>query len=150
MLDLDGFRERTIVPPEDVNALEARREGFIARRLAYWSSLIEARLRKRYVVPFVAPVPDIVLGWLVDLVTVDVYNARGWNPSDEQAAEIVQAKTDALELLKEAADSETGLFDLPLRNDLPTSAIVADVPFGYSEQDPYTAFDRQAEVFRGR
>lgn len=150
MLDLAKFRERTIVPPEDVDALEVRRPGFIVKRLAYWSSLIEARLRKRYAVPFADPVPEIVLGWLVDLVTVDVYNARGWNPSDEQAAEIVQAKADALDLLKEAADSETGLFDLPLREGVAESAIVADVPFGYSEQDPYTAFDRQEEAMRGR
>lgn len=149
-LDVDGFRLRTAMPLEDVDDLEQRFPGFLAARLAVASSEITSRLRKRYSAPFAAPVPEVVLGWLVALVTPVAYLRRGVNPADEQFASIVEEAKLAREQMKEAADAEEGLFDLPLRADTTTSGISQGGPMVYSEASPYEWTDVQAEVIRGR
>ena len=59
----------------------------------------------------------------------------GWAKADQERVELE---------LKEAADAEKGLFELPLRaTDTTGSAINAGGPMGYSEQSPYTWTDRQ-------
>lgn len=138
------------MPSEDVDELEARRPGFIAQRLEIGTSRINGRLRKRYAAPFASPVPEIVLGWLDAVVTLEAYIARGWNPSDEQSKQISDAAAQAFADLKEAADSEIGLFDLPLREDTTAEGISRGGPLGYSESDPYTWTDLQREAARGR
>jgi hypothetical protein len=101
-------------------------------------------------VPFASPAPEIVLGWIVAMTTPEAYRKRGWDPGEKQSAQIEQDRTDALSELKEAADSSEGLFDLPLREDVSTSGIVAGGPLGYSEPSPYDWLDVQREVLRGR
>jgi hypothetical protein len=150
LLSLEEFTTRTNMPSPDVALVETNKPGFIATRLAFWSSWIESRLRKRYAVPFSTPTPELVLGWLVDLVNPDVYRARGWNPGEAQSASIEQARTDALAALKEAADGELGLYDIPLREDSTTSGISRGGPLCYSEASPYDWIDRQKEAIRGR
>jgi hypothetical protein len=134
------------MPPEDVAYLETTFAGFLDARIAVRSSLINARLQKRYVVPFVPPYPETVLGWLTALVTVDAYKKRGWNPSDAQSAQVVQDAVDALAEMKEAADSAEGLFELPVRENNLTSAVSKGGPLGYSETSPYVGFDLQFET----
>jgi len=166
LLDLDEFAARTIAPASMVMGdffdptgawtdatLIAKRTAhrtFVQTQLIIGTSRIYARLRKRYAVPFVAPVPEIACGWLVALVTPMVYRRRGIDPSDEQIESLDAAAAQALDELKEAADSEVGLYDLPLLStakggdDGPTLG----GPFGYSEASPYTWTDRQAEAVK--
>lgn len=47
-LDLLGFRRRTIMPAQDVDVLAELSPGFIEARIALRTSLVNARLRKRY------------------------------------------------------------------------------------------------------
>jgi hypothetical protein len=114
------------------------------------TSRIFGRLRKRYAVPFASPVPVIAISWLTHITTVDAFQKRGWNPSDAESKQILDAATEAFAEIKEAADSETGLFDLPLREDTTESGIVHGGPQVYSEASPYDWLDTQAEAVRGR
>jgi hypothetical protein len=95
-------------------------------------------------------VPEIVLSWLVRISTLDAYLRRGFDPSSRQDAEIVKAAEAARAEVKEAADAQDGLWDLPLRQDAPgTSGITAGGPLGYAEASPYDWTDRQIEAVRG-
>lgn len=103
------------------------------------TAYIEARLRKRYTVPFAAPVPEVILRWLAAFMTRDCYGRRGFNPASEQdnSAVLGMAETAEKELL-EAADSDTGLFEIPITDTTPaTSAVVDGGPYSYSEAGPY-------------
>jgi len=143
------WRTRTVMPSADVDALDVGEPGFLGSRIAFQQGKIEARLAKRYATPFASPVPEIVLGWLTDLVTFDAYMKRGFNPAAEQDSEIKAAATTALEEVKEAAESKEGLFELPLREDMKgSSAIDRGGSFGYSEASPYAWTDRQREEVR--
>lgn len=146
-LTLVEFVVRTVMPSEDVYELETRAPGFILARLTVWTSKINARLRKRYAVPFDAPVNEIVLGWLAAIVTVEAYQKRGWNAADEQAAQIKADRDEAIAELKEAADSQAGLFDLPLRQNTTADGISRGGPLASSDASPYALLD--AEALRG-
>lgn len=148
-LTLAEFKARSIMFPADVDALETLRPGYTDTRIAVWQSVIDSRLRKRYAAPFASPVPEIVLGWLVSFVTHDAQRARGVNPEDPTIVMMTDDKTLADTQMKEAADSDTGLFDLPLRQDLQNSAVAFGGPMGYSETSPYVSADRQASIGRG-
>ena len=149
-LDIAGFKARTQMPSADVDRLEVDFPGYIVRRCTVRYSWICARLAKRYAVPFATPVPEVILGWLVSLVEPDAYRKRGWNPGDEQTADIEQGAKDAREEIALAADSENGLFDLPLREDTSESGISKGGPLGYSETSPYDWIDVEAEALFGR
>jgi hypothetical protein len=155
-LDVTELKARTIAPASLVDGLHlpagADRtawEEFVEHRLVVGTSEINARLRKRYAVPFEAPVPEMVLAWLTAIVTPKLYERRGWDPSDAQAVEILAEAERSREQMKEAADSEIGLYDLPLLNDVTTDGISKGGPFGYAEASPYSAFDVQVETIRG-
>lgn len=147
-LDVATFRARSLMPSEDVDDLEERSPGFVAARIAYHEGRINARLAKRYAVPFGAPVPEIVLGWLTDLVQLDCYLRRGFNPTSQQDGLIESSAQRAHDDIKEAADSATGLYDLPTRQDVADTAIARGGPFAYSEASPYEWTDRQREEVR--
>jgi len=118
--------------------------SFVNRRLAAQSSHINARLFKRCATPFVAPVPEIVLEWLERLVTRDCYVKRGFNPGDDAEDNEILARAVAAEAeIKEAADGKDGLFELPVRDDVTTTAVTKGGPLGYSESSPYVSFDLQ-------
>lgn len=126
------------MPDADVDRLQTQYPGFVAQKIVSIQARIEARLRKRYAIPFGSPAPEVAIEWLVALVTLALYQRRGWNPSSAENALIVDAAKLAGEEIKEAADSESGLFDLPLRADAPTTTgIAVGGPFVYSEASPY-------------
>ena len=147
-LTFEQWRDRSVARKAEADALYASVPEFFTARLQFHTTWIDGRLRKRYAAPFDAPVPDIVLGWLEALFTLDFYLRRGFNPESKQDAIIEErAKTAKAEIL-EAADSETGLFDLPLRQDTTTTGIVKGGPLGSSEESPYAWTDQQVRVAR--
>ncbi len=130
----------------DVDYVETDSPGFIAARILIRTSFINTRLRKRYgnSLPFVAPIPEAVLGWLVSLVTLDVLRKRGINPNDPAAELYREDFALALAEIKEAADSKDGLFDIPTGDPDPedgTSAVTTGGPLGYAEASPYVWAD---------
>lgn len=146
--DITGFRNLTVMPSELVDAVESIAAGWIDAQLAYWSAQIDTRLTKRYNTPFQSPYPVALVGWLVRIVTHRAYLRLGVKTSDEQYESIKQDAQDAWSEIKEAADSNTGLFDLPLRADVDKSGIRKGGPLYYSEQSPYVWADQQAYLGR--
>jgi len=146
------FRDRTTMPKADVDVVESIEAGYILNRLKFHTSRINSRLRKRYATPFAADGagPELALGWLTDIVTPEVWLKRGVNPEDPQYVAADRMRDLAFADLKEAADSDEGLFELPLRESTEgASGVTRGGPFGYAEASPYSAMDVQAEIVRG-
>lgn len=112
------------------------------------SSKIRARLVKRYAVDFTdpGPTPDVVLSWLRDLVDHDVQEYVGGTPEGREDEWIAKRAEKADAEIKEAADSEKGLFELPLRNTdlLGNSAINQGGPYVRSYLTPHDVNDYYA------
>ena len=123
--------------------------NFVEAKIASVQAWLEARLRKRYIIPLDKnrlKVPETALLWIARIVTRECYGRRGFNPTSEQdAAMVLELATTAEAEIKEASDSETGLFDLPLNEGDPddVSGVAEGFPLSYSETSPYVAFDRQ-------
>lgn len=147
-LDVAGFRARTTMPSEDVDALEVDSPDFLTTALGDNSDHLDARLRKRYVAPFEEPYPRAVIRWLTHLTTRDAYLKRGVSPTSEQDSVIISMAERAETEIQEAANAETGLFDLPLRADTTATGISLGGPLGYSEASPFVWQDIQAEIGR--
>jgi hypothetical protein len=148
-LTVTDFKTGSNMPDEDVDFLETAYPGYLDKRLLRVSATINALLKRLYAVPFEAPVPEIVLGWVTDIVTYDAYMKRGYNPGSQQDGQIKLDRDLAIAQIKEAGDSDEGLFDLPLRATAPeASGRTKSGPFGYSEQSPYVAFDVQVDAAR--
>jgi len=146
-LDLTTFKARTLAPATYADAVEAAEPGWVAGQLEYWSRWLDARLAKRYVVPFDATSPPVaVVGWLARLVTHQLYLKRGVDPTDAQVEAIRQDMLEAREEIKEAADAEGGLFELPLKSTTTAEGVTRGTPLGYSEADPYTWSVKQREA----
>lgn len=145
-LTLAQFKLRSLMPASDLDVIETVAPGFIDQQLESVSQWLDTRLRKRYAAPFAAPYPEAVLAWVARIVTVRCYLRRGVDPTDAQFSEIKADADAATAEVKEAADSNEGLFDLPLRGDVDASAIVRGGPYVYSEASPYVAFDLQRDT----
>lgn len=146
---LDEFKARSTMPPEYVDEIEERSPGFVMAAIESVSSLdINARLRKRYEVPFALPYPEAVKTWCARIVTMQCWKRRGYDPTDQSMQDAVKDRDEAKAEIKEAADSNEGLFDLPLRNDTTATGISKGAPFGYSEQSPYVWADAQVDTAR--
>lgn len=139
-----AFKARTVMPSGDVDDLESRSAGWLVARAAIISAKLDSRLSKRYAAPFESPFPETVVGWCADMLTRDAYLKRGVNPSDAQWVEIKAAAERADAEVKEAADSVSGLFELPLRNDTTAGGISRGGPRSYSEAGPYSWMTAQA------
>lgn len=147
-LDLAGFKGLSLLPEAKIDRVHAENPSFFAATLVERSAHINSRLAKRYAAPFAAPYPEVVLGWLTRLVDRRSLKKAGYDPEDLSAKEIIADEETALAEIKEAADSEKGLFDLPLRADTTASGISKGAPLGYSESSPYVGFDRQRSTGR--
>lgn len=150
-LDFDGFRNLSTIPSGFVDDVEKVSPGWIEGQLEYWARWIDSRLRKRYASPFAAfnatpPTPASVQGWLARIVTVRVWIKRGVDPNDLQFAAVQEDATAAQAEVLEAANSETGWFDLPLKGDEDGSAISRGNPRVYSEASPYVWTDVQSQA----
>lgn len=149
-LTVDEYKTLATIPSSFVVAVETASAGFTLARLELASARIDAKLRKRYEFPVTDPtkIPIVVKGWLVAIVTPEVFLKRGISGTDEQWAEYVRAADTAVKELDQAADSEKGLFDLPKRNDGSTESGIVGGTLVYSEQGPYVQADRQAAAGR--
>lgn len=143
------FKMRSLIPSDYVDAIEAVDAGWTALQLEEASAWIDSRLAKRYATPFASPYPIAVLSWLTRIVTVRCYLKRGVEATDEQFQAIQEDAAEARKECMEAADSNVGLFDLPLRSNTTASGIDRSGPFGYSEQSPYAWASQQRRVGRG-
>lgn len=137
------------MPGEDVDELEVSQPGFLAAQLDLISEGINDRLRKRYAVPFVAPVPKKILDWTQLIVTPRAYFKRGTNPSDQQIQKAWDWASEAEKQIDAAADAVNGMFELPLRQDSTASGVSKGGPFAHSEASPYVWADAQRETARG-
>lgn len=147
-LTYQKFRNLAVIPEAFIDDVEKTSPGWVANQLEYWARWLDARLRKRYASPFAAhdatpPTPATVQGWLARIVTVRVWLKRGVDPDDLQYVTIAQDAENAFAEVLEAANSDEGWFDLPLRTDANGSAITQGNPRAYSEQSPYVWTDRQ-------
>ena len=140
-LDIAALKLRSVMPPEFLDALETTQPGWLDAQLEQMSRWIDSRLMKRYSVPFVLPYPEVVCGWLARLVTFEAWQRRGWDPQDPQALQIQRAAEQVREDVKEAADANVGLYDLPTLEG--KSSITKPRTFGYTEQSPYVWTDQQ-------
>jgi hypothetical protein len=151
-LTVTEFKLRTIVPPTWVNDLETEQPGWLDAQLKQWSRWIDSRLRKRYAVPFDLTISsetasECVKNWLARLVTPVFLHRRGFRAADDETVKRVgEDEVETRAEIKEASDSVTGLFDLPLAGSSGKSAISKGGPHSYSEQSPYVWMDGQAET----
>ncbi|AUX25149.1 uncharacterized protein SOCEGT47_056930 [Sorangium cellulosum] len=143
---IEDVRDLGTLPEEDIDQLEAQYPGITLRLATKISGQFDARLIKRYAAPFQEPYPDSLVDNVARVVAYRLTLKRGFNPSSEQDQLIKEEKDEALAWLKEAADSEKGLIELPRRQETPggSSAIDKGGPFGYSEANPYLWTDAQA------
>lgn len=144
MLTLDQFKDRTTLPDTYVDEMENARPGWMAAQINLVTAWVNARLCKRYAVPFVDPAPEIVLGWVTALVTMRVWSRRGYDPNSPDMVEVLADLKLAKDEIKEAADSEVGLFELPLRSDTDVVGVTKGGPWSYTEASPYVWTSRQA------
>jgi Bacteriophage Mu, Gp36 len=146
-LDVDAFRNRTIMPQELIDRLEEVRPGWLAAQLESSSRWADMYLAKRYSVPFSAPYPEAVKSWVARMVTKGAYGAHGFPASEEQLALITSDSEKAEEEIKQAADGQLGLIDLA-----PSDQSAAKVMYGgtrvYSETSPYVSKDVQRTAAR--
>jgi hypothetical protein len=139
-----------IMPAEDIDALEALYPGIIAANVTGVSGLFDAGLIKRYAAPFQDPYPDALIWNVVQVVVGRLYLKRGYNPSSQQDQLIRKCHDDSLAWLREAADPDKGLVELPVKQATPglAAAVNSGAPLAYGEASPYTAMDRQAAAVR--
>lgn len=136
------------MPPEDIDALEQIYPGITLKTVTKVSGMYDARLRKRYEAPFASPYPDPLVFNVSRETAWRLWLKRGFNPSGAIDQLLEKEHLEAEAWVKEAADSETGLVELPVRQATPAeaSAINAGGPLGYSETSPYAWTTLQRET----
>jgi hypothetical protein len=144
-ISLERFKVLSVMPTEDIDAIEQKTAGWCEEQSNLISREIDARLCKRYAVPFDAPVSTVVEGWVSKILTPRAYWKRGTNPGDEQTRIINDAAQAAWLEVKEAADAKEGLFDLPRIEGSKESGVVRGGPLVYSETSPFVWRTRQGE-----
>lgn len=143
-LTLAEFKGESTMSNAAIDELESIAPGYIDRKIASVSASVDARLAKRYAVPFASPFPLAVVRWVSDIVTREAYLKRGVDSNDVAWATAIEpAATRAETELAEAAKSDTGLFDLPLRADTSATGISKGGPMMISSASPYAWRDDQ-------
>jgi hypothetical protein len=106
------------------------------------SGRADGRLRKRYETPVRNP-PDPLKMYVVAVVTRRAFLFRGVDPSSKQFQEITADASAAEADLKETADGEHGLWDLPIRTNSQASGVTKGGTRVYSAASPYVGNDEQ-------
>jgi hypothetical protein len=145
-LTLAAYRSITTLDGSIVDLCAAKGKD-VQRWLDLESAHIRSRLVKRYAIDWTEvtnqPVPDKIIQWLILLVDIPVCKCTGATPEgrvDDWAREDQARVNDEL---KEAADAENGLFELPLR-ETGASAIHIGVPHVVERLTPAGYWDTVA------
>ena len=146
-LALATYKQRTTIDASLVQLCENK-----GKDVAWWlesaSAQINTRLAKRYAVDFASPgpVPDQIIFWLIRLVNIDVWECAGGLPEGREDGWADAARKQVYEEIKEAADAENGLYELPLKNTdtLGSSAVNKGAPFVHEDATVHHAFARIA------
>jgi hypothetical protein len=147
--NLAAYEICSTLPLEWISEVATRHPGWVEKQIDLVSALeIDARLSKRYVTPFEAPYPLAIQSWAARILDARVLMRRGIDPVDDQYVAMLADATAAKAEVLEAANAETGLYDLPLRADTDASGLTRPAPRSYSEASPYVWTTRQA--VRGR
>lgn len=147
-LTLSDFKQISVVPAQFIDEIELRTPGWVEQRIRMISAYIDTRLSKRYATPFQDPCPFAVRDWIAKIVSMDCWLRRGVEPTDTEISEYKAQQQQAYDELKEAANSDTGLFDLPLRSDVDGTGISRGAPLATSQQSPYAWTTEQARIGR--
>ena len=142
------FTDRSPFGEDLAERLDQSRPGLLLKLASSISAEMDVRLGKKYLRPIPNP-PEIVKLWAADLLTPRAYEALGVRPTDEQQEQITARATQVYAFLKEAADSENGLLDLPLSATISTSGIQEPTILSQSEQSPYTWRHKQFDAVNG-
>jgi len=142
------FALRTVAPQSAIDEVTSLYPTWLQVQIDSLASIINARLAKRYAVPFPDPAPEQILSWLTRLVTVQLYFKRGFDPTDVQSAALIADRDTVYAEIKEAADAQAGLFELPLRSDQPQGSAVRSPILFQSDPTPFERIDRQAARYR--
>lgn len=146
-LTTDEFKLKTLVPVDLVDRVEARTPGWLAEQLALVSAYVSARLRKRYG-EWSSPYPYILGEWITHVVSLRVLLKGGVRADDEQYVTYKELHDQALKDITEAANGQSGLFDIALQDNASATGITRGGPASYTEASPYVGFDVQAELGR--
>jgi len=147
-LTLAEYRLRSRIPGSYIDDLEVAYAGYVDAMVAQVSAAIDARLAKRYAVPFDAPAPIAVQAWVTQIVDLQVWLKRGFDGTTLDGEQYVRASQQAYDEVREAADAKDGLYDLPLRSDTTASGIARTAIRWQSNASPYVARSKVAQ--RGR
>jgi hypothetical protein len=156
------FKDLSIMPSPDIDLIESLEAGWVQAQIDRVGAALDARLAKRYAVPFGgAPVidpplredvPQVIEDWITTIVTARAYAKRGVNPSSGElwfTEMVIEPMKAAGAAILEAANSDTGLFDLPLKESAaPAGGATRGGPKGYSEASPYVWTDAQVDAAR--
>lgn len=112
--------------------LLAAGQRFVEAQCAIFESKLHDQLRNRYAVPFLHP-NATAKGWIAAQVAFEVLRKRGVDPTDVMYGEYRDAAQLARDEITAAANSDTGLFELPL---LVSVTPVARGFRGISDADP--------------
>lgn len=147
-LTIAEFKMRTIMPSQQIDRLESLHPGWLDAQLEASSRYVDMYLAKRYAVPFSAPYPEAVRSWVARMVTARAYLHHGIPASDAQQALVASDADKAETEVKEAADGNLGLIDLPKSDLAQGSGVTLGGPRVYSESSPYVAGDVQRSTGR--
>lgn len=124
--------------------LLAAGQSFVEKQCAIFESKLHDQLRNRYDVPFLQP-NDTAKGWIAVQVAFEVLRRTGVDPTDVMYGEYRDAAKLARDEITAAANSDTGLFELPL---LVTKTPAVRGFRGLSDADPGAWKRRQGERAR--
>lgn len=151
-VDLGYVQNVGTVPTQILAAFDEANPGSFAAIAESVSRMFDARLHKRYNTPFAEPYPEAIRFHVAQVVSYQVWIKVGYNPGSAQDEGIKTARDDALAWLKDAADSQDGTVELPVRETPATgdaSAISRSRPLSYNEASPYVWTRIQASRARG-
>ena len=113
--DLEYLRNMGSVPGAELDAFETANTGRLELLIEAVCRLMDSYLFKRYATPFVDPVPEVVKFRVTQILSHQLRVIIGFDPGSQQDEQIINARTEAFEWLKDAVNSKDGLVELPLR-----------------------------------